>query len=700
MPIFERITATIAAVRDYTTRVLYSSTTIARQTVAFAKQTRAAATLSQELLYEEYDIAQISLDCEKLTAQEQKEYAKVHKFTQMLDEVLSRKNTITLSNNHSNLLRPAKQVHEYLAASQILGVQNNNSVLSSLLVDAMHTIVTASPAFKCISHMDEHMFQNAYVLITNTMLRAQKIRQEVAYPLKLYVDISEMLQLLHTLQSQINAISRVNLVECIRTSTMVGDVRTIQARQIDISSMTHSYVNNACKLSVGGHFVMSINDIQASIGSLHREARAVMDYDVLRATQVLAAVAARRHIYYEMQRNFNATNEARFAEGIEYAFDTTLPHSTQATAPTRDVCQLVQLRIAHAIQTYYTYNILEEFIHGILAPSASVSSVGKLQLHERSRMAIAILNVNTLDSIALTMTVQCVYYMHALLLIHTVNKYDSNNNDDSAWNELRTMDNHEKAKLANKTIKYIFNIFAPHCFLVRLNEQAELTQQETMIIHDLVNSVNPVSIHNDGGAQLIKYLSTYIIQLVEQMPRDYFYAQRAYVISNITYINDIQRNQVHTEEEVTLMAAVESINGGDFRDEITYSVAPYIVDIITQRLRAQQVDLRSTMHTVLRRLTVIANQQFNTETIKLATFSEIYDMYQLFIITDTLLTQIQDNCTSHTLSIGRRVLVVGGVMLIIYNPQYLFSTLQAIQHIAHDPNNTVIHNIGKWPRIV
>ena len=513
MPLFEQAAAAMSSMCDYAISVVYTPVAATQQLASIFKQSRAKTRSFDASIQEVASVAQLAFECSQLTPREMKEYADSDHFSALLNDTISHEGAndgaVLLQDANAVLCDVTQAVDEYLATAQLLHPQHEHSLLSyrlrntiSTIIDNMHISDSAS------SHISTGIVRACALIENITFNRCQPTKRLVDHRLRQYVDINEMLQLLHVLQEKINSIPSDDIHEymhrvCMtraaqeisddasvtlqeQTEDMYSDDEDAQTERptvsilrnprrrmiadsiaeaaeviqvfrsrsglVNISSIIQAYLSNAQLLVKSVHVFMYPREPYDDIVHMGDMAStdATMHYDTLIATQVFAALAIRRELYYEMQRNFNDTREAQVNTVIQAC------HTLEAGRQSSLANNIVQLRIAHAVRTYCMYNILEALACGLLATNITqLSYETHIDLLLSARVAELIINPVILDGITQDMAVELTEYIYAAALTYAINKhYD---NDAYQLQQcFQTMCGQHKEDIAYHAIAHVF----------------------------------------------------------------------------------------------------------------------------------------------------------------------------------------------------------------------------------------------------
>ena len=647
----------MATVRDCTTSLFSDSTVVAKRAVLSLYQAHATLVSAHALLDEEGSIEQLSLQCEKLTSYEVQENSMANKFTEMLDSILHRDNTIVLHTRHDVLLPVECKVHEYLAASRLLS-SHHRCDLSRMLQSAFDAIVQTSHTLRYLSPLVEvRMFDNAYTLIESTMFRSKLIREAVHYQLKPYVDIQEMLQIFLALQRNVDDMATVDLQTCIQldiTATEQGKMpdTALLVRMLNITDIIHDQVANLYSLSSDQN--VNLQRLPTAMHNAVNTTGILVDYGVLRVTQVFIALAVRKYLHYEMQHSFDDIAETKFDIAEQYMQHTSL--QLGADKSIYNIQQLVQLRMAHAIRTYYMYYLLEEFVYGILAPGLdTISADTSLQLHEYTRIYAALLQPDIMDMSAIAMSIRLTESIYAAILVHSISQYDEGDAYQQIQHYLNTMSDQLKINIIHDTLQYVFDSFAPHCITVKLGNSVTLTQHDTDIVHCIVDKINPIN--DNHGVQLMHYLSLQLIQILKQLPDSRFNEIRSNIKPCLVNVGNLWQPQLNRRNLLALNAlTIQEVQHNIH--SITQPTITYVINLMSHYLlTTYDENAYDIMHDTMHRIIVEAHKKFDLNALEASDFYTTCTTHTLHVTTHTILLQIYHYYTNNVWRFGVCTLV-------------------------------------------
>ena len=600
------------SIHNCATSVIFRPFVVAQQCIAMLKQYSAKSKVKTETQQEAQSVVRLSLQCSHLTMRQVQAYVNSSKFTEMLDIVAARAGAIVLQ-EHSDILKPFEhKVNEYLAVTTLVETSDDQAAMSNVLRYTLMAIADSLYTMddRLLQIRDAKEYNCACTLIEHIILhRQQMVRSAVGYTLRQYVNINEMLQLLHILQEKINN---------------TNDNGKYNGN-INISSVLRSYLCFADSLSlVTGKRHRYISKIQTILCTL---INTEIDYDIAIVTQVFAALAARRELYYEMQRSFNSANDAYINVIVQYARNDNLPHSVQQQSQTKSVEQLVQLRIAHALRTYCAYHILEEFVYSVFTSrKLHLSDAERLQLCCRARVAISLVEAIVLDLVVIEMAVKFTEYIHASVLIHVINECDDRSNAAHMHKLLAVMDNNKKEEIVDSATAYLFNVAAMQSMLCGPHQQT-LTAKDTVAIVEIMHNINPLNTTHD--AQFVQYIRTQAMQILNSLPTTRFHKLIVNIQPILRSICDTQEKfnmlyrNIHVVRIMALISQdLDAAQGGD----------PY--SVMGQAVYSLSAKSRHIKDVAIMRAVVQNTRNYNTQL--------------MYLLTNILSHQIYDNCVSYT----------------------------------------------------
>ena len=745
MPVFGRWISAVATIRDYPAYVAHKSTIAAQQTVALVKQTKANITAMLTEAQENTDTEALVNAYSNLTQQEKQQCIDSGQLQRSLDELCKHESIITLETRRTELSTVENTVRAYLAAAQVLDIKQDRELLRGLLSTALRSIASAS-------HYSRHLeldiegtsFSHMQTLIEHIMFRCATVCSVTDYRLRQYAYMQEGMQLLNMLQQKISSLSANNLRTYIQTLVLLSqrDSEPIEHNEGDssggavsilvapddtdakaaeetydsqhlVADAEHNELLNTIDIaSVFNDYSINIHDLARFHPAIHVSdapvelccienayniQSAIVNYDMLLMVQVFAAFAARREIYYEMQRMFNKPRESYINAIVQYARNRQLMRDRQAQAPTNLVTQLVQMRIAHAIRIYYMYNILEEFVHSTLAAgTVQISVTLSIQLHTIADISIASLHTHVLDSVVTTMSIQLTDYIYAAALICAANKQSNDNNEPP----LRATDTALKEAIIEYAIHYIFDALILQCMAVRIKDMQApepgdgvddpLTNPEAEALNAILSNINPLHIEQQSGAQLIKYLKGQAAQLLDSLPDAYFnnlvtHIKPLLVEKCISQLNNPDVNALPVQELLFLQG-----NRHSFSIHYTHHNIVYVMNLISYNLTPQKEDPFTVFAQIVNDTSVPMSQIFNSVLMNSAVFGGIYKMHTLYTLTHTVARKIYMHCIENTVASYRPAIVAGVVAVLFSSTQYILCPIHYIQYVVQTIAETIL----------
>ena len=626
---------------------------IVKHTAIIYKQARThiqtIATLSQK----ERRAIQLTEECSGLTHTEICEYIHTYKFTQMLDDIMYYEGAIVLQDNDENIKYIEYKVHEYLAMAQLLPVNEYKELKSSLLHSAFNAIMSVSHTFSNTVNADNNTLQGAYILIENIVFnRICTIHSVLSSQYRQCVNINEMIQLCHIIEERLIAHKENTHTHYVQRANSLTHNRIV-----NIYSILGVYFSNLLKLHEV-YDIVCIQQVYEIHTNLRRLNNTVVDYDILVATQVFAAIAAQQSIRYEMQRNFNNIENTYFNE--------TTRHTSKLF--TSQMSVLEQLRIAHIMRTYFTHTILTEFVRSTLALHINDSYVTELQRKNYAHTTLLLLNAKILHAITMDMSVQLTNYMRAAITICIYNKCCKKHNILHICKCRHTITAQMKNKIVNNAIHYIFNVFMPLCVHTKLKELCTQKTIDLSMLYTIVDNMNPLSTHSIA---LITYLKTQSMNALNSLLYTYLQQIDSNIVLRLTnnYHLLYERVQtikviVYTPQNVVCVMRVISQYLLDTQRDNEHSVMnKLITNMLTDIVNTQNIAILNT--------TILVHKQ--------------YGMHIIYALTHALTKRIRFARIVDNICDCGYILVTNCVWL-MYNPRHLLCPLRFI----HDALDAVI----------
>ena len=687
MPIFAQAVAAVGYIQHCVTLALSMPFVAMRQTVATVKQSEATVYTYRISAQEEKNITKLSTKCNVLTKQQKSENMQYTKILQSLNASLSYNDAIVLVAHDDDLLPIEHKVHEYLAVTRVLNVTQNRSETSLLLHEALRTIICASPVLSA-TECDEHTLSNVCTLIEHIMLdRIPALRSMLPYDLRQYVDIDETLQLLCILQERLNSLSNNTIVQCIHTNIanvqtkthIVGYFAEVDNddKKIDVSQITNTYATNLQTLVY--HYALIIGGSLKAKSPIVHDNITLMSYSAIVTTQVFAAMATRRSLYYEMQRHFHRKHTLLINTVVHYAHDYNLP-GAQQHSPSRMVEQLMQMRIAQMLQTYYAYHILEEFINCALAlQTKDLSTKMCIKLRTRAKVAISLIEPNLLNPTTTEIAIQFTEYIYALALMYVVN-YGGN------IAVVRAINNETKAMFADAAIQNV--IYRTNIIGSVLSSTTVWENYDIPEISAILNATNPLSAQH--GEQVVQYLRSQAIQLLNYLPDALFGLINESVLQDLT---SACHNQLRAQAVACVSVHIPplEISGSlnNFRIAYVRHNTLSIVNLIRQHLETRQANPHVMMGFVVSYLLLDIEQNSVQKRIIDASIitNHAHNTRLSYMLINTLIYRIRDHNMRYVMRYST-CLVVAGVMLYVKKTKCWLYPFQMAQGIAQ----RILHN--------
>ena len=710
MPLFESASAAMTTVRDYMTNMLSGPTVLMRQTASSVKHKAAIRSITKKVAQEASKIDTLALKCRLLTPESKQEYITRGDFSKALDKVI-KKTQVSMLSAHGAFIQPViGKVHEYLAISQLFDPQDvvyNRPTMTMLLRDALQEIISASRTTGAhkMPHGNSITLKNAFNLIEHTALhRCQAIRQTVDIELQPYVHINEMLQLLYVLQEKLNTISEDRLKQCVRSNIYAQQVSAGTLRQadllenaaalsairdIDISDIVEKYFANLPLLQQKHN--VDTKRARVSINRMKEDARVTMDYDVLIATQVFAAIAARRGLYHEMQRCFNDEQQAHIQTVIACA-DNYVYQSSLAD-PALVPMQIIQLRITHAVRTYYLYHLLEEFVYSALAPAMTRQLVAMhCQFRKCAHILVASLHPDIIDPIAIDVSLMLTDYIYASVLIHAINKHGEPITAAQAHELLQNMDDDSKQEIALAAAQHAF-AEAAHRIVARLRIDKET---DACMLHRIMSKIDPAQIKN---TRFINFIKGQAIQILNRLPDTRLDTLRQHTMPALL---QACRDQLSASPEERKTDFCLEGTPNNFR--LLYMPNAIIekrniihtINLITLHSEKRGAGAQSIIAARILDMLSIATHKHKRplEAMSAASFAiPKYRTQVPYMLCNTLTHQLYLHGTAHTSIYYKMAVVAGSTAALMAAPQYLLYPLQFLQQTAYNITSTVVDTI-------
>ena len=526
MTIFEQTAATMLSICGYVRDTISGSLTATQLAItSFQVNLRMKAENTKKTT----KFKSASSLCRQMTTAGINEFREQYQFTKILDVVLQRDDAIILHDTATRTYE--RNIHEYLAAAQLLNVDFHKEHMSLMLYDIIHTITQSH----CPQNITERLLaeegllrsiDSACILVEHVLFnRCRSIDKAIDRRLVGCVYINEMLQLLfmlhkmtqtvsdsrivawHTIDTahlsyddedggmSVNIIHRIKRLKSTRACHKLFHTAT---RLINVQTILPLYSQNTWQLMTINSDVCKhgayINDYMC----LHSE----INYDVLLATQIFISFALRRGLYYEMQRNFNAIRDAQ-VNLILTNSENVLTQRHTSLAMLLDT--LMQLRLAHAVSIYYMHGILKLFIDSTIRfSSAQIEE----KLMFRTDAHTCILLLQSLNVTTAQMAKKFVEYVYASAL-NIINTYDTQAHKALLLNEQQML------QIANDAVKYMFNELAHQCALSCVDRS-----YDRQALTNIITTLSPLN--DNGNAQLAQYLQKQVIQILNNLQNNGF----------------------------------------------------------------------------------------------------------------------------------------------------------------------------------
>ena len=691
MPLFSQASATIANIRDYALSAMSVPFTAAQQAASMFRQSSAKLRAAKEEFKEVKNVLQLAFECSQLVPQETQEYIHDYQFSELLDEAIKHDSAITLHDCDSDLSRVSCEVDEYLAAAQLL-TQYDSQALSRLLRCTMHNLLDASNARDPIPINIEDSITAACILIENVIFnRSQQIQRAIDYGLRQYIDINEMLQFMHILQLKICSIptemltaymshkahrsaqsSQDFVTDTQRDSTY--ELRTTEqlfdeaSGLVNMTDVVCAYLDNAQHLQDTVHPSLCDREIYTENMRFLREYGLIsMQYDVMSTIQVFAALAIRRHLYYEMQRNFNDAREVQINEAIRCDEQSELTN------------KIVQVRIAHMIRTYYTYSILEHLLHSLLATNITQPSTTMLMnLHSQAKIAALIVMPKIVDEFALDAAVELTEYLYSAALIRVINGCRDRENTAQIRHILKAINKQQKEEVANNAILHVLHTYIPQSVMSKLNKQTEitLTQQEKDMVSDIMNIANPLEYGHD--TQIINYFKKQAIQIFNRLPDERFDQLRRHVMLPLIdecFVKLQQHNHTYA-----LRQKIEECE--DFYISPEYYNIMHAIELAKTQLPVSTHPKHVMMEAIINAITLLHHTRDSVLMTRPMFCLFGFGAQTMYVSTGILMKQAYDKCVNDTTRYSAYTAIACGTAILSYSPQYVYYPLYFIQHIV------------------
>ena len=652
MPAFDKAAHIVSSVYHGVVNVMLLPVTTACQAVTMLQQSRAKTKSLKTTTQEESKALQISSQLKQLTPQEVQGYINSSQLSEMLDSTVNH-SAIVLQSHHDAFVAAEQKVHEYLAATTLLSAEDPQhvSIMSKLLYDTLGTIIDISATKADRSRTNRRILLSASKLIEHVIFnRCPAIRGAIERRLKPYVDINEMLQLLCILQDMLVYNNTAHVYDMSYTN--------------DISEVLSAYEYNDALLH--SNYMLG-RQVPLTYNTMRR--------DALVATQVFAAIAARRGLYYDMHRNFNDADIAYVHRTERYARSTFLPHSKQKASPTRLAHQFTQLRMSHAMSTYYMFHILEEFVHTVLDTRKTKLFTEDKTLHYRQCAVMYLLNSQILEEVVTAMSVRFTEYIYASAIIYV----NENNGVSKAqiYQLLQEMHAAQKERIIDDAIHHIFNTFAPSCIATKKEELSKNPHKRNkniiLIASNIFYDLSPTG--GDYGIQIIRYLKLCGMQLLNDLPDELFY--------KLLICASPEKAHAHRYQDILLPLSAAQMHMSRTKGykvdkrQRRHECVMHTILLIHAALEEQRFhNLYDIMLYVKQTLYTSMKHMHTVSVLRTTAFSSNeYRSHDMCILTRILMSHIQTNCVDNTISCFCNSIVLYIVFYMLsydnYNPLHL-----------------------------
>ena len=694
MPLFNQIASAVGVVYDFVEDVAYSAATKVTKAVFALRQMEASAYIAHASQKEELYIKELSSQYGELSHAEIQRYINDNHIAQDLDMAQKHDGAVELKTHKVVLLSAERKVHEYLAAAQVLDVSKCDAEMSELLRNAFGAIMDAQ-------HDQTYNIGVSYVLIENIVLyRCPAIRNAIAPELRPYVDINEMLQIIHTLQVKLdNELTNNQILDAIISPTKTQDACTSTTPDISDAApdytdvvgveATHNLHNlleqtiEVLVFDIADTYAANLQTMQQCGIALEMHPRMCdvrtesIKYHELVATQIFAAMAAQRKLHYVMQCSFNTNQSLLMDMAVRYSYNDSY---IDAQSPVGDINQLIQVQIAHMIQTYYTYHILEEFInYSLAANDTHISSVLFLATSRQVRVAMSILSSDILDAATIDMAVRLTEHIYSSVLVYVLNRYGNDYNELQIQHLLYNEYADHRDDIIMAAMRYAFNK-APICVLMKMEN---LSLEERTAVHTILGAINPLYGHNNQ--QFVKQLHEYARHIIDNLQNVSFNAFRmraAPIILNACRAQ-IERPIINAVQTTALI-----IDGtvDDFSIRYNEHNVACIIDLVAQGLSDNNLNLRNIMEYVIDdALSKMRNAYDLNIMVMSSTVQQTYRTHLMYALADLLMHKVYTSSIADMFNYSKTALVVaGGAILATVGTQPFHYPFQLLQQALHN----------------
>ena len=734
MPVFGQANAAMSSMYNYVCNTMfYSVHTTYSAIISFRKQYTAFANISDELEKETRELKHGQQQCGALTEQEIQQMSDQHAFVNAQKITSPYTGDVVLTGYNTALLSTEQEVHEYMAATQLLDVTQSRQPLSHMLRKTLHSIAQVSYMSEeqtdALFREDEvtNSVHTVCVLIENVVFnRCHAIAQKTDYTMAQYMRINEMLQLLFRLQAEIHNIpdtriqawANLNSNTChVSTHTkevsnataehnehasahidrsikVYGNMDSIDTKLVDVTQVVMDYENSMSLLA------NIDNDI--SIGAVCRESFLVLvraeetqvHYDALLTAQAFVAFAARKELHYEMQRHFNPSREACVDSVVQYARERQLAQdNSEHFAKLENT--LIQLRITHALRTYYAHGALGLFAEYILSSQSKDTDADKM-LKLRKQAQLCVLLLQSLDDITNALATEFYKYTYAAALIHVLNICGDKANEEQMRACCKTISDQQKESIANVVLCHVLYTMAPICATDHVN----VPGNDMRDLHELVVMLSPSHddvcnspLHTDYyNEQMSQYLAAQISHILVSLPNYTFHKlHEDTMLSMIQECHNILNSNCNITVSVANEHGVQTYKTGITTDDdggsnflvrrtidgfsipLVHHNVDHTAVMLSQQL-PQQFEPTQTMYCYVTNVFDDINTKYDMRILALSMFVRPACSTQtLYLFTNSIMHHIHEHCISQLTRYGKCVLAIGVSIFALYELPSVYS---------------------------